>query len=641
MTRWTIGCSALALVGCGDWFNDGRACTEGETSCDGRAIRLCVPKVDEAAGANGVKTSWRVTGSCEDDPFSGRQTCGLVDGVAACVTRQVDEDAGASPGPETQWQRVDVRREGDAFALETSPHYLRAAPLAASSGAVAAVAYAGDKPLDAALVRFLGEASRSVAWVRAEAATRVVLVDVAGRELAHAPVDAMGETDSELVASKAQYLGPSLPPTLRVRTPSSDLSVPSQWADEVDHVVAPDALTLEFLAEALGDLPLPLSSAITELAFAAAEDDDQDAGAEMLDAGVEPVALDSDEWRLQYVTLLEGNRLWMNASAPVREALGNEQWRRELAVDVVRHAGRAFAALASTASSSDSPAEKRPEDFPSAIAALLESRITPMLGRGESFATAWRGLHDMGVSAGIAGAYVSAPSQPRSDVEAVASGFSSAAGAVSPELDFADYTARANVDGSWSAGPCAEIRGEKLDELAPRLLVPVAKLHVLWGLGVLSHERFVACVGDLQVASNKPGFALHKSNGEQVAVADELAGVRAPYLRGEIHVSAMASRDGIHAVLDVTYRGVMPDVIRLKPVVNTRSESFGATLALTSNVDAATSPAEAGLVVVTSVTRQSIEARALMVQLAEPMFGTRIFPLVTLRVQQPLWPDAP
>jgi len=112
-------CIALGVVGCG-WLRD-TSCKPGTSSCDGDAVRLCVPD-PEASAENGEPTyQWATESRCDDDEQLGPMTCGIVRGKASCVSERsrgdVPDRTEAERARDGTWLRVDVTREGDTLWL--------------------------------------------------------------------------------------------------------------------------------------------------------------------------------------------------------------------------------------------------------------------------------------------------------------------------------------------------------------------------------------------------------------------------------------------------------------------------------------------------------------------------------------------
>ena len=519
MRRLSAG--LLLVAGCG-WFDDGRDCEPGTLSCDGDKVRLCVARSDGTiGGSSGGATSWQVVQTCEDDPVLGSRTCGVRGTTAQCILEGTDGAVVDGPGlQESEWRRVDVVLEDGSLRIEgASSHFLQSAPLAASFGVAAAVSYADAEPLDAALIPWGADANRASVWLRSSGASRVAIVDEQGQTLSELELDETPPSHGKVRVAN-QALGLGLPPTLRVREPAKDLQLPLAWQATM-RLAAPTPELLNLVGEALGQIPLAGSSSITEVAFAeqppakeadggvgdaqvagnVAGPDASDAGGLALDAaaGADAGQLDggpaTDAQPLPARTLLVGTSLWINGSAELmRRYAMDENERLSITVEIARRAGEAYAAIASTPPKRSPSARplletKTAIQYPEPLASLIQSRITPLLAKGESFATAWAALHQVGVDGRFAGRYGAEGWLSRDEKQAVAEGFASVRGGESPAADFAEYFALANIEGAWSWGPCESIRGVALDRLPAPSLVPLTKLEVLLALGVLDRAK--------------------------------------------------------------------------------------------------------------------------------------------------------
>jgi hypothetical protein len=668
--RWAAWLPLLvaAVASCG-WFDDGRACQEGSLSCDGDEVRLCMPKVGASSGPKGPQTDWQTIETCEDDPRVGARTCAMTGEQASCV-REAPDGGAADPAHEEEQELVRVDVLSDGTILDVQPQSLRGVPMGAVSGAFAVVSYREGKPIDAVLASVDEEGGS--AWVRASAATSVAVVDTTGRRLSERAlaVEVMGSALRERFAR----LSAELPPTLRIVSAEAKRRPPLQWGLAGLNTRAPTAEMLHLVGATLLQVPTVGLSGLTDIGFADLAQRELDAGADAeaaadaeatsddagdgavavleLDAGLSEDAPEIGRTR----ALLQGTTLWVDVSAMrLEEYRSSEPAKRELGLELARITGRAWFNLATISKRAEKIPALLPSDFPPALVALLRSRISPMLESNESFATVWEQLHWFGVTEGFSALYGGSP-RKYSDTEAVDLGFAAAAGAPAADADFAEYVARATIPGVWPDGPCADLRGHKLEELAPRRFANVAKLEVLRGLGVVTGERVADCLGDLQSNDQSSGVVLHKSNGEQVWFDRDATGARTGW-SDSVSILATARQDGIQAVLNVQYRGVaLPSVIRLGKPALAIAETQSATFGLSDTKTYQTTGAEGGLVVIDQVTRTGINAHVLMLHVAQPKitldqrlkdpelaygpWGTWFFPLVTIRVAAEVgWQD--
>lgn len=650
---WTLGCAVLCACG---WFDSGRECKEGRWSCDGDQVQLCVPDPTRA-GPEGPATSWRTVQTCEDDPRAGARTCAVLEERAACVRESEDGGVVAEGREESaDYLRVDVSAGGEIVGVQ--PQTLLGAPMGAVSGNFAVAAYRDGKPLDAALAQFDPDATETTVWVRADGATSIAVVDAKGRKMEERVLELASTTEG--LSLRQALLSAEMPPTLRVVTPDMKRSPPWEW--ELALLVArePTAEMLALVGPALLQVPPVGLSGLREVAFAdsllrlAVDAGAGDGGAELGEAGAEDAVVSSGAPSLPDRTrvVVRGKTLWIDVTAErLAEYRASEEARKELALELVRLVGRAFVAIASYKVDEAAPI-LLPSDFPAELAELLRQRITPMLEVGESFADAWANLHAIGVYMGVSKGY---GSSKYGDREAVDVGFAAARGVASPQADFAEYLARATIVDSWPDGPCKELQGQQLEDLAPRRFANLAKLEVLRGLGVLGGDRVVACTGPLASKMKTPAIVLHKASGEQVWFEKEPTGARAEW-GNAVTVLATAARDAVQAVVNVQYRsGALPSVMRLGKVANPIALPQSASFGLTNPAKRENAGAEGGLVVIDKVTRTEIEAHLLMVSIAKPRltiddvvmhpewlegpFGNWWYPLITIRVSTPGWQD--
>jgi hypothetical protein len=662
---WLKYALALALLGqllssC-EWFESARVCNEGAMSCDGDFVRVCVVDEGKESTNQGTATKWVRQQACDDDPVLGARTCGLVGVVAMCVAQSED---GAVLGPDEQgtsasdWLRVDVADEGEGLRIAgTSAATLEGVPASATAGVVAAVAYAGSKPVDAALVPIAGTSGRSSVWLRATSATRVALVDPDEQIVDQMSVAAGHDLGiaSDGLAAKQHALLSDLPPTLRVLEPEDVAGLPPALLDAQCVPAPSSAARLEFVGRALNRLELVAASAFTELAFVTQEDRaDQDAGAGdagTMDAGI--AAGDGGSGRSEPPrTLLDGTRLYVDVSPAREEDYMDGPEIGELDLDLIRSVALSYSRIASLAAAPNGPQHGRYQtpaaEYPAWIVDLVKARPSPMVPIGGTFVSSWRALHESGVQVGIARAYADADAGVGlvlTDEQAVRDGFASAAGSAGSETDFAEYLARTVIFERWVDGPCNELHDARLEQLAARLMVPLAKLDVLWGLGLISHAQRATCIGTAAAAPNSAGFRLHKATSETITIAEEPQGIKLVLSQGETHVSGTASRGKQSAVFDLMYRRGLPGVIRMQRgagvVLGDKGDQHGATFSLTDQEAVDFAPSLGGLLVMQEVTRDRISGHALMVTLGRPMFGATVLPLVTFRFDQPFWSDTP
>ena len=612
-------------------------------SCDGDFVRMCVVDNSKEITPDGVPTTWQVVRACDDDPVLGAQTCGLAGEVALCMEEGPDGGVLGPDGPPVSagdWLRVDVRREASGeLALKTDRIYLEGAPVGATVGAVAAVGYAGAKAVDGALVVEPGEGG-STAWLRAAGVDRVALVTPEGVELSAASVAVqkrrgVGVVKSGLVAR--------LPPTLRVLTPDEVRLLPYELRNAGLKVAEPSAARIEVVAKTLQRLELAAASTLGELVFVARPEKEADAGAES-DAGAGDAGIEEPEESVAPRTLREGMRLYIDVSRKRLEEASQDA-SHELEIELIRDFGRAF-----MEATSESPVatgrSKNVEEFPEWIRELVEAHVTPMLDSAESFRAAWRALHETAVEAELAGHYRERYGADTAAMREnfVEEGFASAGGRDSPEDDFADFLAHAVIAEAWRDGPCEQLRDADIETLPVRRLVPLAKLEVLWGLTLISHDQLASCIGGATVDPRTQGFGVYTPEAAFVAVGDEPEGVRLRLTQGEVHVSGTAEHGAQSAVFDLMHRSTLPGVVRLRRgsgvVLGEDGDQQGATFGMTDEEAVDFAASQGGLLIMKQVSRERIVGHALMVRMSRKMFGTKIFPLVTIRFDSPQWNDA-
>lgn len=707
-TRATF-CGAMTAVSClcggCDWFGGG-VCKDGQQSCRGKQIVTCV--VDTMSG----QTKWQPFGSCS---LAGPAlTCQAADGIAECVLES-SVDAGldasgrpgeagggsltfASPGDnlkvpraELEWLRLEVQRapDGQYSIGDVKSLYLSITMASPQTGEVAAVAYGerGQK-LDATIVPFFNESPVTSVWLRAAGVTRVALVDTGERVLAEvmrAPATApKASVKGDSLARVTQSLEGDLPPTLAVMRPGEQL--PGRSRGEIVPLVltTPTPEMLGLVGGALNRLTPLGASVLTKVAFttdmaplsaymdAAALQEAAAAGTWTLDAGAavstEADAGDltsrtsvsgaatgaGDPWALSSLpTLLVGGVLVINVSEPMMA-----RYRADppaLHLDVSRQLGRLFMRLGSQGKGGGGSFA---EDFPSEIAALLKQRVAPFLGAREGFAGAWASLHNAFVQPGLAQPYLGV--ERSSDAEALAAGFAAAPGARDAESDFAEYVARLLVREKWRPAPCEMLRRGPLESQTAKDLVHLAKIEVVWGLGILSREEMLACTGEFQISAETQGIVAFNALGEPLKFTRDVLGSHSPYYHGEMHVSLTATRPhpgpdgglpepdpdpasvadpetlkGMQAVFDVGFRGV-PGLFRLSPVSKRKDPELGAGFYITDPRTYEKQGAAGGLLLVTRVDETRIEAHALSVVMQKSDSSELEFwPLITARYDVP------
>jgi hypothetical protein len=456
------------------------------------------------------------------------------------------------------------------------------------------------------------------------------------------------------LAVKQHALLSDLPPTLRVLEPEDVAGLPPVLQDAHCIPVPSSAARLELVGRALSRLEVVAASALTELAFVTRDLADQDAGAgaaRTLDAGADADGGSAVRAEVPR-TVLDGTRLYVDVSPAREEDYADGPEIGELGLDLIRSVALSYSRIASLAAAPNGQHNSRYQtpaaEYPAWIVDLVQARLSPMVPIGGTFASSWRALHESGVQAGIARAYADADAGVGlvlTDEQAVREGFASAAGSADPEADFAEYLARTVIFERWVDGPCTEMRDERLEHLAARLMVPLAKVDVLWGLGLISRAQRAACIGTAAAAPSSVGFRLHKATSETIAIVDEPQGIRLVLSQGETHVSGTASRAKQSAVFDLMYRSSLPGVIRLQRgagvVLGDKGDRHGATFSLTDQEAVDFAPSLGGLLVMQEVTRERVVGHALMVTLGRPMFGASVLPLVTFRFDQPFWSDTP
>jgi hypothetical protein len=648
-------------------------------SCDGDRIRTCVP---DPYSTSGVATKWQVIQTCADDPVLGPLTCGADMGAPRCVRQAADGTQATDDtivGEERAvWLQVGVlMSDGSASLDAVEIHTLDGMPASAAAGPYAVVAYADTSIVDAALVPAMAEGSTAV-FVKGEDVSRVELIDPKGGVVARKDVDGVSTKRGSLTsASRRALIGYQLPPTLRQVFPvDRELPLAKEAQDHLLRLIEPTNEMLELVGEPLLRHRLGAITAITSVAFVAGPVPKESPAGQSADTGRNPVAAARLQRGDETFSAIRRTRTYLSGTVLVvdmsedflAEYRASQEARLALALEMSRRVGQSYAAIAAVATSEPASghAEAKnvpvPIDYPPKVAQALRKRVAPMLAVNEAFATAWRTLHGLGVESGFSIPYFS-PDEPKtalplaamfpaplardytgdyplpSNAEAVEMGFASSLGAAMPSLDFAEFLAYATVQEAWSFGPCGEIRATPLDKLRLNMVMPLSKLYVLWGLGLIGYDDLKACVGTLGVETDVPGFVVRRVNGESLHFDEEIGGARTAFLYSETHASGFAALGDLHTSFDLMWRGVMPGVARLAPVQNARAQNTGATLVFTDDAAAVTAPSAGGLLVMTEVSPKRLEGRALMVVTSSPIFGERIFPLVSFRIDKPDWPE--
>jgi hypothetical protein len=633
---WRLALLSLPLAGCADWFGTGVDCMEGTTSCDGDRVRTCSLEAD--ARKTEPQFRWKTTKTCKDDPQLGRYTCGMVQGMATCVSES-DVDAGASSAPiqEPVWLRVSVTRDasGGMQINEVRQFLLDASPSDPAWGMAAVVSYRGSDIVDATLIPFAGDALAAISWVRGEGADRIELVGHTGQTLASV-IRQQAPASVPMLARIESALESHIPSTLEVSSRRYDKK----------RSVTP--VMLQILDQALARVPVELLVLVKEIVLEldAASEQTLYAGV-FADAGSEDTRADDDEVspllgkRHVQRSIRDGGRLWLDFSS---NALREYQVDTSgLSFDIVQTLGEIYVDVSDALSTAEmvipgKPPKLRGTDFPSNLFDHLSDQHASLLAGGETVSTAWAALHSVACEAGLSTPYAPLGKIPASDELAVRGGFAAAEGAQGPLLDLVSYLVRANVPGLWTASPCEAIRGKALDELSPVEFVHASKLLALRGLNLLSAEALDRCAGKLRASVSANAIVMHKPDGERISFTDSLEGIRQPYFGNEVQLSWKAERSYMGLSLSVGYRGPMPSIVRLAPVGGHEGkdgrmdDDYAAVFAMTNPDGYQTGVAKGGLVVVSEVSPDVLEAYALMVLLSKEQAGTKVFPLISARI---------
>lgn len=634
-----------ALAGC-DWF-DGPPCEMGEQSCDGDNVRVCQTS---SSGRDGKAYEWSTLLTCADDPRVGALTCGMIDGRAQCVPEGVDGGAGdaSAAGADTRWARVVVARSGAQLSVsKVQAEVLSGAtvPVSAPSGAVAAVSYSDGKPLDATLVRFAEPGAdganldaEQVVWLAAEGANRIKLVNTKGAVLAEAALSAPSTAPKALIGYRTQALTSELPSTLRVLGPADQPQIPAELRSQMGLLVSPTSEMAALVSSALARAPTLGVSAVTKLGFVAFNhrSRDEDGGTEEPDAGTHDadggVAEGGEANDLERPsTALTGTTVLVNVSNGWLSVYRDEP--HKLALSLVREVALAYAALAKP----PAPAEPTAAEYPEEIGALIVKRVSPLLAPKEGLLEAWAAIHKVGVDAQLAGPYTGPAWTTRDEIRAAKDGFFSSLGGKAAQDDFAETVAHLHVPEVWSdASPCRALAASSFAELDMRLTVPLAKIELVHALGLASDEVRRQCVGELGEDETK-GLVLHGATGFRMTFNDQIRATRQPYLHGEIHLTMFGVRKGTTALMDISYRGLGVGVHRLIAVQSRSDPELGAGMFLANPYEYDSTFSTEGLIVVTRIDKKRVSARGLLVKQAKEMLGEKIWPLVTVRMDDPEW----
>jgi hypothetical protein len=665
-----VGLSLCSAVACSA-FGEEDGCELGAMSCDGRSIRICAVDVEGArsgdqrsAPSSSQRGSWTRHQDCEDDPVLGTSTCGMVEGKPACVRKRAGAErrtAAAtllSPSVPASWLRVDVSRQEDAFTITGAEQVtLPSPPLSALRGPIAAVSYVDGAVLDATLVGFTDPSitAQSV-WLRSEGATRVALVapgpdGTALAEIRPAPQPAAAHEKSVAPSVHHQALGQRLPAGL-VLAPNT----PPAWQQVLVPafaLVPPGLMSLVREVHLAGDL----EATAYAVRYSAAEVEAQQSLAASSPPQAWPPAGSFGE---RSPVAVISNRLLIALSRPVIErAVRDRGW---LALEITRALamtyGRAAVVATQAMQFSDlfgGEVQTGGGLFASTVETQLQSRLSPLLGKGEALDDAWGKLHQSAVALELSRPYVSVGGQrPRTDEEAVHAGFASAAGASDPIADFADYAAHVSALQAWPKGPCAALRAKAINELGPELILPLAKLSALRGLGVITGEQLQACTGDMPIGGDS-GLVFYTATGERLSFEKDFQAVHQPFFAGQVHMSWVSHRGYVSTSLDIGYRGALVPALRLNAQVGTqgrdlsKGDDAAAVLAILNTTTYQAITATGGIVTATQIERDGdrnrhrdrLEALAFFVTLSEPLGGSKNFPLVTAKANAPVWGDAP
>lgn len=652
--------SIVLLTGCG-WLRPD-SCELQSTRCTGDHVQTCVPDVEATASADEPVNHWVTDTTCVDDPQLGRYACGVVAGRATCVSESEpmsDSSGGGDAGVANgQWLRVHVTREVDGGIKLAQADHLELAdqtlPSDPAWGTVAAVAFSSGEIVDATLVPISPEQEAAYAWLSGDGVDQISLVDSEGVTLSTFHVAPDGSPRAFDHARGRPIGSASSVPPLRI------LARLGRTLSE------PRPRTLELVREAFARVPEQLllltPTVILELDPASARSlaspdlstpNEPDGATSTLP----PDFFASSRRRVRAAWNAYRHELVLDfGSASLSEY---ETGTLALASDIVGALAATYVRFTDVVAERATPlaqafGRKLPPDVPAEIEPYLYNHYARLLASGESPVSAWKSLHNLAVQAALARAYANEfGSFARSDEEAVSTGFASMDGVGSPADDLTDFAVRAAVPEAWSFGPCSALRAVPLDVVAPPLLVHAAKLIALHGLGLLRPEALTACLGELRVTqSNDPklhagAIILHKSDGERITFTEELEGIRQPYFSDEVQLSWKAQRAYLSASLSVGYRGTRPAVMRLQAVAGHEGRDFrsgedhGAVLAFANPDGYQTTVALGGLLVVTDVRPDALNAFALMVALNAPLARTKILPLVSAQVATPTWGDAP
>jgi len=677
----------LLLSGCESWFGKNE-CTEGEQRCDGNTILTCSAKLTGTVGNTQTKSEWTRTSSCSVQHEG--LICHAEDGFAACISpsrldagllAQADAQSseGQTPyadpykGSVVAWARVDVTAsdDGSVKIASTKSALLSVSPPSASQGHVAAVSYGSDnKPVSAALLSLSNQVP-STTWVRTAGATRISIVAPDGRVLdSRALVDgptAAPKSHGEL-AQVSQSLTAELPPTLEVVEAGSRL--PPADGNRLGGLVSVPATPelLGYVGEALRGLPPFAASAFTKVAFVASPlratelgaYNRRDAGVasqiELADEGVfepdggappaaadaaPPIVVSGPAARSAHVAANQQAVLYVDASP---SSLAD--YARDPKVLALELAGEVASLLVRLTASPRELAfaglqSAFPKDYPAPIAALIKERMSPLLLPSESLVDVWQGLHEIGVRAELASPYVGGA---LSDETAVQHGFASGVGAQGAAEDFVEYVARANVPEVWASSPCPALRDTSLDELDPKLFLHLAKLEVVWGLGLLSGARLKSCVGTRALEPGPSGIVVHGPARERTAFDQNVLAQKEPFYHGQTQVALTADQgvegQEIAAAFTMSTAGAVVGLFRLTSVSDREDPEVGAGFYFSKASTYERTEAKAGLLLITRVDAQQIAGHALMVLQGVkkgkmPFAGTTVMPFITARYDVP------
>jgi hypothetical protein len=259
------------------------------------------------------------------------------------------------------------------------------------------------------------------------------------------------------------------------------------------------------------------------------------------------------------------------------------------------------------------------------------------MGLNAALSLTWHELHQTGVEMELAPDYAWADATKRAPTAtAVEAGFATSYGSTNAHEDIAEFTAQVQVPeyAQDSGRLCAKLQRDRAENFSIEHAIAYAKLEFARSLGLVTEDRYRACIGSLNLTGPQ-GIHLRSASG---GVRSLTSGVRAGRAMDDgVPVLNVLATDGAYESLlqvETTHRGGL-GLHRLDNHTGLFDVALGSNTFMAADNKDHAFISESGLVLVTELSAERVQGVVFLMSLRNAWWTTDAFPLGTFRVDHP------